>query len=114
MSYIIQKPWGIEEIQELNERYMLKKLTMYKGCRCSLQYHNNKIETIYVLSGKLKIYSGNSIEKLNVKIYEQNEFVTIFPMKIHRMEAVSDCVYLETSTPDTEDTVRLEDDYGRN
>ena len=55
---IIEKPWGKEEIIEINENYMVKKLTMYKNHRCSLQFHNYKKETIYVLSGSLKITSG--------------------------------------------------------
>ena len=55
---IIEKPWGKEEIIEINEKYMVKKLTMWKEHRCSLQFHNHKKETIYVLSGKLRIVSG--------------------------------------------------------
>ena len=52
---IIEKPWGREEVLEKNERYMMKKLTMWKGHRCSLQYHKYKQETIYILSGKMNI-----------------------------------------------------------
>lgn len=114
MYKLIEKPWGKEEILELNNNYMLKRLTMTEGCRCSLQYHNNKCETIYVLSGELKISIGNSKEILVNKIYKQNEFVTIEPLQIHRMEAIKTCVYLEASTPDTDDTVRIDDDYKRN
>mgnify|MGYP000078733492 CR=1 FL=1 len=40
---IVEKPWGREEIVEVNERYMVKKLTMFAGHRCSLQYHNYQI-----------------------------------------------------------------------
>jgi hypothetical protein len=29
------------------------------------------------------------------------------------MEAVSDCIYLEASTPEINDVIRLEDDYRR-
>ena len=61
---IIEKPWGKEEIIEINDSYMMKKLTMWAGHRCSVQYHNTKRETIYVLSGKLKIYSGKSKDNL--------------------------------------------------
>ena len=49
----IKKPWGAEEIIEHNENYVVKRLTMKKGHRCSLQYHNKKKETIYVISGSL-------------------------------------------------------------
>ena len=48
---VIEKPWGKEEVVEINDRYMVKKLTMWKDHRCSLQYHEIKRETIYVLSG---------------------------------------------------------------
>ena len=47
-----------EELLEVNSKYMVKRLTMDKGHRCSLQYHDFKLETIYVLEGKLKIYFG--------------------------------------------------------
>ena len=113
MPEIIKKPWGREEILEINEQYMLKRLTMKKNHRCSLQYHNKKCETIYVVSGELKIIEGDSTENLKSKIYKQGEAVTITPKIIHRMEGVTDCIYLETSTPDTDDTVRLSDDYNR-
>ena len=43
---IILKPWGSEEILSHNNRYVLKKLTMKKGKRGSLQYHRKKHETV--------------------------------------------------------------------
>ena len=110
---IIEKPWGKEEVTEINEHYMVKKLTMWKGHRCSLQYHNQKKETIYVLSGQLKIHSGPSENELTVKIYGPNDTITLLPRTIHRMEGVEDCVYLEASTPQMEDVVRIQDDYNR-
>lgn len=110
---VIEKSWGREEVLEINNSYMLKKLTMNKGHHCSLQYHNIKQETIYVLSGQLKIVSGTSQDSLQEKIYKANECVTIAPGQIHRMEAVQESVYLEASTPEMDDVVRLVDDYKR-
>jgi mannose-6-phosphate isomerase-like protein (cupin superfamily) len=110
---IIDKPWGKEELLEINDHYMVKKLTMWKGHRCSLQYHKQKKETIYVLSGQLKIYSGPAENKLTVKIYGPGDTITLLPGTIHRMEGVEDCVYLEASTPQMEDVVRIQDDYNR-
>ena len=110
---IIEKPWGKEEVVEINERYMMKKLTMWKGHRCSLQYHNVKQETIYVLSGRLRILSGPTKDNLSDRVYEPDTYITIPPGSVHRMEAVEDCVYLEASTPEMEDVVRLSDDYQR-
>lgn len=110
---IIKKPWGSEKIIEINDKYMLKKLTMFKNHRCSLQYHKNKVETIYVLKGKLKITMGSSQNNLSEKIYISGESVTILPGIIHRMEGMSESVYLESSTPEIDDVIRLVDDYDR-
>ena len=92
---------------------MVKKLTMFAGHRCSLQFHNIKKETIYVLSGVLKIIQGSSQDALEEKIYRSGDTITIAPGLIHRMEGVEDCVYLEASTPEMDDVVRLADDYQR-
>ncbi len=110
---VIDKPWGKEEVIEINDRYMMKKLTMWKGHRCSMQYHNVKCETIYVLSGQLRIYVGENVDSIDSRIYAGGESVTIFPGTVHRMEAVEDAVYLEASTPEMDDVVRLSDDYKR-
>ncbi|MCX7217256.1 MAG: hypothetical protein NTZ96_13200 [Burkholderiales bacterium] len=110
---VIEKPWGKEEVIEINDRYMMKKLTMWAGHRCSLQFHNIKRETIYVLSGDLRIYSGASKEALESRIYAAGDTITLAPGVVHRMEAVTDSVYLEASTPEMDDVVRLVDDYQR-
>ena len=110
---IIPKPWGQEELLEINDDYMVKRLTMEQGKRCSLQYHNKKRETIYVLEGKLKIISGNDANNLQERIYSAGEIITIKPGEIHRMEGMTRAVYLEASTPELGDVVRLQDDFGR-
>lgn len=110
---IIKKPWGREEVIEINDKYMVKKLTMWKDHRCSLQMHNYKKETIYVLEGQLRIISGPNQKNLTEKIYIAGQTITIPPGVVHRMEGVEDSVYLEASTPEMDDVVRLVDDYNR-
>tara|TARA_Y100000816_G_scaffold290273_1_gene278560 strand:+ start:229 stop:570 length:342 start_codon:yes stop_codon:yes gene_type:complete len=110
---IINKPWGQEEIIEINDNYMVKKLTMNAGHRCSLQYHEKKIETIFVLSGQLKIETGSDEKNLVSKTYNSGESITLPPGLIHRMEGVTDSVYLEASTPEMKDVIRIKDDYKR-
>ncbi|MFC1680197.1 cupin domain-containing protein [Pseudomonadota bacterium] len=110
---VIEKPWGKEEVLEINPIYMMKRLTMWAGHRCSLQYHEVKRETVYVLSGQLRIYIGDSQDQLSSKIYKAGDSITLEPGKIHRMEAVTDSIYLEASTPEMRDVVRLNDDYQR-
>lgn len=112
---VIKKPWGKEEILEHNEKYVLKKLSMNGGHKCSVQYHVKKKETVYLLSGALKLYIGgtkNGLDVAPVKV-KPHEFMTIDPGVIHRMEAVEDSVYLEASTPELDDVVRIEDEYNR-
>lgn len=111
---IIKKPWGQEELIEVNKDYMVKKLTMFKDHRCSLQFHKYKKETIYVLSGELEILIGKNKESLERKKYIAGESVTIDPNIIHRMRGITETTYLECSTPQLEDVERLEDDYNRN
>jgi len=110
---VIEKPWGKEELLEHNERYVVKRLTMLKGHRCSLQLHRSKCETIYVLEGKLKIVHGPDEEHLVHTIFSPGEFITLVPGVIHRMEGVVDCIYLESSTTELDDVVRISDDYKR-
>jgi mannose-6-phosphate isomerase-like protein (cupin superfamily) len=110
---VIDKPWGKEEVIEINDRYMMKRLTMLEGKRCSLQYHKVKCETIYVLSGQLRIVAGSSMEELAGRVYGPGESITIVPGIVHRMEGVEHSVYLEASTPEMDDVVRLQDDYQR-
>ncbi len=115
---IIEKPWGQEEILEINNSYVVKRLTMKAGHKCSLQYHENKLETIYVLSGKLIIWlEGMKSEKQLIITpieFSPGDVITIPTYTKHRMEAKEeDSIYLECSTPELDDVVKLHDDYGR-
>jgi mannose-6-phosphate isomerase-like protein (cupin superfamily) len=109
----VEKPWGYEELVECNDKYVVKKLFMKKGHSCSTQYHELKRETIVVLSGTLKIGIGPNLESLDYKNYTFGDTVTIDPYTVHSMEGVEDCLYLETSTNEIWDVVRLKDSYGR-
>ena len=109
----IIKPWGYELLIEKNNKYMFKKLFMKKGHRCSLQYHQKKMETFFVVKGHLKLYHGKSKKNLKIKRFKSGDYLTIKPKYIHRMEAVINTTYLEASTPEINDVIRLIDDYGR-
>ena len=109
----VSKPWGKEELIEYNDNYVMKKLHMKKNECCSLQYHELKKETIYVISGLLRLYIGNDIKNLETKELRCGDNITIEPFTIHRMEGIEDSVYLECSTPEIWDIVRLHDKYKR-
>ena len=109
----IEKPWGSEELVEYNDKYVVKKLFMKKNEMCSLQYHELKLETVYILSGKIKLYIGKNIESLTEKIMLPGDYITIEPYTIHRMEGIEDSYYLESSTNEMWDVIRLQDKYKR-
>ena len=109
----IKKPWGYEELIEINSKYMFKKLFMKKNHRCSLQFHKKKMETIFVLKGLLEISFGRNSKKLKKKIFKKNQFITLKPKIVHRMKAITNSEYLESSTPEIKDVVRISDDYKR-
>jgi mannose-6-phosphate isomerase-like protein (cupin superfamily) len=110
---MINKPWGHEELIEYNEHYTMKKLFMKKNHSCSLQYHNQKHETVYVLSGQLLFEVGDTKETLTHLILTSGMSYVIPPKTVHRMSGIEDTYYLEASTSQLDDVVRLEDKYGR-
>ena len=107
---IVEKPWGTEEILECTLDYMVKKITMNRSQRCSLQFHNQKVETVYVINGPLYLTVDGKDYILN-----SGDSFTIWPRQQHRMQAgvAWSAIYIECSTPYKEDVVRVEDDYGR-
>ena len=113
MHEIVLKPWGKEEWIEVNDRYVVKRITLNKGCRSSLQYHEKKQETLYLLEGQMDLLYGVNEDALSVKKMYPGDFITLNPNTIHRTHAQEDCVFLEASTIDLDDVVRIEDDYKR-
>ena len=106
----VEKPWGYEVIWAETEGYVGKLLHINAGHRLSLQYHEIKEETVYVLSGILYIYDGEG--KITQLIPGQSFHVK--PNQIHRFGAnESNVEIMEVSTPHLDDVVRLEDDYKR-
>ena len=73
---------------EYNDHYVVKKLFMKANECCSMQYHELKRETIYVLSGKAIIYRQGDMENLEQREMVAGDKVTITPYTIHRMEGI--------------------------
>jgi len=107
------KPWGEEELLAHTDRYALKRIHVKKAARPSLQYHERKSESLYLLSGLLRI---ETVDDRNLRVVDEirpGETVDIPRGTIHRVSALKDSVIIEVSTPELDDVVRLEDDYGR-
>jgi len=108
----VDKPWGYEVHWAHTDRYVGKIIHVNRGHALSLQYHNFKDETIYLLSGKL-LFEIDVDGKLVGREMLPGEAVHVTPKTIHRMTAIEDSDVLEASTPELSDVVRLEDRYGR-
>jgi quercetin dioxygenase-like cupin family protein len=110
----VPKPWGHEKIWALSDRYVGKILHINAGHELSIQYHNKKDETIYLLSGEIvyRVQRHGEDELDDVRL-QLGEAFRIVPGTIHQMIAVTDCDVLEVSTPELNDVVRLSDKYGR-
>ena len=111
---LVPKPWGHETIWARSERYVGKILHINAGHELSVQYHNRKDETIYLLSGvivyRVQREGDDILDDVQLKV---GESFRITPGTIHQMVAVTDCDVLEVSTPEVDDIVRLSDKYGR-
>lgn len=107
------KPWGREVWFAHTERYAGKILEVTKGHRLSLQFHEHKMETQYVYSGKVKLTYGLTEDALEEKTLSAGEKFDIPPYMIHRIEALEDSQIFEVSSPELDDVVKLSDDYGR-
>lgn len=112
LPYRIAKPWGYELVWAKTDRYVGKILHLEPGHVLSLQYHNKKDESIYVLAGEiiLRMQQGDVLIERHVPT---GEAFHIQPKVIHQFEAVVASDLLEASTPELDDVVRLKDRYGR-
>jgi mannose-6-phosphate isomerase len=108
----VPKPWGYEIIWAHTDRYVGKVLHINAGHALSVQYHNHKDETIYLLSGEMTYWVKLGGELEDVRLTQGDAF-RITPGTVHYMEAITDCDILEASTPELDDVVRLQDRYGR-
>lgn len=108
----VPKPWGYELIFAKTDRYVGKILHVNKGEVLSLQYHEMKEETLFVIAGELQLTIESDGDRRELPL-RQGEAFHIPPRLIHRMLAVVDTDVAEVSTPELDDVVRLEDRYGR-
>ena len=107
------KPWGYELLIARTAIYVGKILHVNAGHALSLQYHEEKDETIYLHAGKAFLHHGDSSAGLVSRELVPGTSIHIPPGTLHRLEAITDCDFFEVSTPHLEDVVRLEDRYGR-
>ena len=65
----VEKPWGYELHWAKTDRYVGKVIHINAGHALSLQYHNKKDESIYVLSGEiiLRLQEGETLTERRMR-----------------------------------------------
>lgn len=114
MTKIVKKPWGQEEIWAKTDKYVGKILTINAGERLSLQYHEKKEETIYVLEGMLQVWESDDDNAY--VLCPTGSVYHVKPNQVHRFGAAEgerSVKIMEVSTPELDDVVRIKDDYSR-
>jgi mannose-6-phosphate isomerase len=110
----VEKPWGHELIWAKTRDYAGKLLFVRAGQALSLQFHREKDESWYILEGRAELQLGEAGQAvLTREVVGPGAAFRLGPGTVHRIRAVQDTTILEVSTPQLDDVVRLEDEYGR-
>lgn len=121
--YKVTKPWGYELwLNKQHPGYAFKKIFIKQGTKTSLQYHRQKKETNVIYSGRALLhYKKNDgiynddvrPEDIDSALIESISAIDVSPSVLHRLEALTDILLYETSTPHLDDVIRVEDDSNR-
>ncbi len=110
----VEKPWGYEIHWVPEDKpYMGKILHINAGKRLSLQIHDKKQETWYIINGKAKVVWDNNTGNLIETELEHGKGYSCCIGQRHRLVGITDCDVVEVSTPEIGTTYRLEDDFKR-
>jgi len=107
------KPWGYEVLWASTESYAAKIMNIQAGHRMSLQFHNEKEETIYVMNGELLVWENEDDD--DYAGYPPGSIYHVKPGMVHRFGAPEKCnvMLIEVSTNRLDDVIRVKDDYNR-
>jgi mannose-6-phosphate isomerase-like protein (cupin superfamily) len=110
----VEKPWGYELhwVRE-DAPYIGKILHIDAGARLSLQVHDQKQESWFIMNGKaVAMWENNRGEMVETELQPGVGYSTRVGQK-HRLKAITDADIIEASTPEAGTTWRLHDDYTR-
>ncbi|MEK6898068.1 MAG: hypothetical protein AABX28_01785 [Nanoarchaeota archaeon] len=97
----ILKIWGKEIIMENREEenYCGKQIHIKKGMRTSLHFHKIKLETLFVIQGRILMeMRENGHGHLQEIVLEENQGIYIPRGTIHRIGGLAESVIIENST----------------
>jgi mannose-6-phosphate isomerase len=110
----IEKPWGFELHWVPDDKpYMGKVIHVNAGARLSLQVHDTKQESWFIMNGRGKVVWENAQGEMIETELEPGKGYTTEVGQKHRLVGITDCDIIEVSTPELGTTFRLEDDYKR-
>lgn len=106
------RDWGREILLVETPYYIAKRLEMKAGTAGGLQYHRLKMESFVLLAGLAEVDYDDGGGRLVTRGLATEEMVHVPAGAPHRVRALTDCVFLEWSTPVFNDRVRCEAEYG--
>jgi mannose-6-phosphate isomerase len=119
----VSKPWGHELwFHGGHPQYAFKEIFVKAGTKTSLQYHRHKQETNILFAGDAVLHyksdpnasiDAPSLESMATLPLTPVSSVDVTPFVLHRLEAVTDILLYEVSTPFLDDVVRVSDDTAR-
>jgi len=109
----VPKPWGHELIWTQTDHYVGKLIVIEAGKRLSLQKHLRKDESILVVSGRLNLSLEDQDGKIEQIEMGPGDHHRIPVGRIHRFAAIERTELVEVSTPELDDVIRIDDDFGR-
>jgi mannose-6-phosphate isomerase-like protein (cupin superfamily) len=107
----LAREWGTETFIAETACYLGKILRMKAGTKGGLQKHVEKVETFYLHDGKAWVRGDNGTGLFTVEMSSGTAY-HIPAGTVHQVEAITDCVFFETSTPHYNDRIRCEAEYG--
>ena len=116
---VVVKPWGREvwinfrkgeNIGDEPKNYIMKKLYINKGTKTSFQYHEHKVETNFLLEGVVEAWFEDKKGHIDIQILKAGSIWTIPAGIKHRIVTLEDIILMESSSPEVDDVIRIEDD----
>ena len=108
---VLPRVWGEEIFVAETPTYLGKLLRMKAGTKGGLQYHVEKDETFYLHDGQAIVRGERDGQLFEVTMSSGTAY-HIPPGAVHQVEAVTDCVLFEASTPVYDDRIRCEAMFG--
>lgn len=99
------KVWGTELLVADTPQYIGKVMWMKAGHGGPLQYHERKDEAFYLFGGVALLRYHDADGHVTIRQLEPGDAVHIPPGAVHQVEAITDCVLFECSTPVFDDRV---------